>query len=124
MSRKNVIVQKTLLDAVPNNVITFSAPVAIAYLDNVGIQFNFVTPGTHTGAVQAEISADHRQDKEGNVIFEGNWILVITQGVNNATSAAYLDLNQLSAPYVRAVWRPSGAPDATALTVTLTAKML
>lgn len=86
----------------------------IAYLDDVGVQFNF--PGTATGTFQVQCSADYAQDASGNVTNPGNWAPLVftywngTAFVTSTTiptsvgSPIYLDLSLLSAPWIRSVY--------------------
>lgn len=70
--------------------------------DNVGIQLNWT--GTPTGDFVVEISIDYQEDSLGNVLSAGNWIeLPLSPAITAAGSAdqAYIDLNQMSASYVR-----------------------
>lgn len=74
----------------------------IEFLDNIGIQFNFT--GSPVGTFAVQVSADHVQDFQGNVIVAGNWVSIPLSPSPAATGSAnqiYVDLNQLSAPYVR-----------------------
>lgn len=78
---------------------------SIEYLDNVGMQFNFT--GTPSGTFAVQVSADYEQDTYGNVTNSGNWISLSLNPVPTASGAAnslYLDLNQLSAPWIRSTW--------------------
>ena len=73
--------------------------------DNVGIQLNWT--GTPTGTFSFQISADYKQDQEGNVINPGNWIsLPVSPSISASGSAsqAYVDLNQMSSEWVRVVY--------------------
>lgn len=83
----------------------------IQFLDNIGLQFNFT--GTPTGTFAVQVSIDHEEDNLGNVIVAGNWIPLTFSSSPIASGAAgtiYIDLNQLSAPWIRVVYTPtSGA---------------
>lgn len=92
-----------------------TSPVSnIEFMDNVGIQLNFT--GSPVGNFQIQISIDYDQDNNGNVITQGNWVPITfpspISGENIPTSSGspiYIDLNQLSAPWVRVVYtRTSG----------------
>lgn len=82
-----------------------SAVTSIQFLDNIGVQLNFT--GTPTGTFDIQVSADYAQDSFGNVTNAGNWI-GLTFGTapvaSGAASTIYLDLNQLSAPWLRVVY--------------------
>ncbi len=92
----------------------------IGQLDNIGIQLSW--SGSPVGTFAIEISADHAQDIEGNVTVVGQWTPLVltyfTGGVfiTSATvptsvgSPIYLDLTQLSAPWIRVTYtRGSGS---------------
>lgn len=87
-----------------------SSAVEIKSQDNVGVQLHWT--GTPTGAFDIQISSNHRQDAEGNIQVPGNWIsLVLNPTITASGSAddAYVDLNQMSALYMRIVYaRSSG----------------
>lgn len=76
---------------------------AINYMDNIGYQCNFT--GTPTGTFVVEVSADYSQQAPTEtVVATGNWIAVSLPATPVASGVAgfiYIDLNQLSAPYIR-----------------------
>lgn len=77
----------------------------IQYLDNIGIQLNFT--GVPVGTFAVQVSADYLQDDYGNVQNAGNWIpltLSPSPAASGAAAQIYLDLNQLSAPWIRVVY--------------------
>ncbi len=77
----------------------------IQFLDNVGLQLNFT--GSPTGTFAVQVSADHIQDSQGNIQVAGNWVSLSLSPSPAATGSGnqiYIDLNQLSAPYVRVVY--------------------
>lgn len=114
MPKKNILNQYELITAgamTGTTVITFPVT-CVQWMDNIGIQFNFT--GSPVGNFQVQVSADYRDNQPGSqVINSGHWVPVlltyqsdagIVQDVNIPTtvgSPIYLDLNQLSAPYVR-----------------------
>ena len=80
----------------------------IAFQDNIGIQLNFT--GTPTGSFAVQVSADYKQDANGNVTNVGNWVTLVLPTAAAAAGAAntiYIDLNQLSAPWIRVVYTAS-----------------
>lgn len=82
-----------------------SSVMNIQYHDNIGIQLNWT--GSPTGTFAVQVSADHAQDQNGNVTVAGNWIAVTLDPAIAATGGAdvaYIDLNQLSAPWMRVVY--------------------
>lgn len=88
-----------------------SAVTNIQHMDNIGIQLNF-TGSAPVGTFTVEVSIDYEQDDQGNVITAGNWISVTLDPIPAAAGAAdniYIDLNQLSAPWIRVKYdRDSG----------------
>jgi len=107
-SRKNTLLSyKTVVAGDMSGNIT--SPVTnIQFLDNVGIQFNF--SGSPVGYFQVQVSIDYAQDMLGNITNAGNWTpLFFTQlsSSNIPTSSGspiYLDLSELSAPWIRSVY--------------------
>lgn len=86
------------------SVITSSA-VEIINLDNVFLQLHFT--GTPTGTFSVQVSSDHDQDPNGNVIVAGNWISLVLSPSPVAAGASGdigIDLNQLGASYLRVVY--------------------
>jgi hypothetical protein len=97
----------------------------IQFLDNIGIQINFT--GTLSGTIAVQVSADYAQNTVGssNVSSPGNWIPVPTLSAiiaSSEPSSVYFDINQISSPYIQAVWTPtSGTGNITAI---ITAKQI
>lgn len=123
MSRKNNLLKyQPIVNGNMNASIT-SGVTSIQFLDNVGVQFNFT--GTPTGTFQIQVSADYAQDEFGNVQNPGNWVAIALPSSPVASGAAgsiYIDLNELSAPWIRLAYvRVSGAGSLNAF---ITAKML
>jgi len=87
-----------------------SSPVEVKLQDNVGIQLHWT--GVPVGTFSVQVSANHQQDTNGNVTQAGQWVtLPISPAVTAAGTPddAYIDLNQLSANFVRIVYtRTSG----------------
>lgn len=84
------------------------APVECENQDNVGFQLNWT--GTPTGTFGVQISIDHKQDAQGNVTVAGNWITLPLNPSISATGSpdsAYIDLNQMSASYIRLTYTAS-----------------
>lgn len=77
----------------------------IEFLDNIGIQLNFT--GTPTGAFDVQISMDYDpQTGSGNFISLTFSTAPVAAGSANQI---YIDLNQMSAPWLRIVYaRTSG----------------
>lgn len=73
----------------------------IAFLDNIGIQLNFT--GAPVGAFDIQVSIDYDKDKG----IPGTWLslpLTPAPSAAGAPGSIYLDLNQLSAPFIRVVY--------------------
>lgn len=86
------------------NVLT-SPVIHILNLDNVYLQLDFT--GTPVGSFSIQVSNDHVEDAEGNVIVAGHWVaLAITPAPAAAGSALDIgiDCNQLGAPWIRVVY--------------------
>lgn len=82
-----------------------SNAVEVKLQDNIGIQMNWT--GTPVGTFSFQVSMDHKEDMEGNILVAGNWISVPvtpTIAAIGAPDVAYVDLNQLSAIYMRVVY--------------------
>lgn len=115
MSRKNNLLKFQLITAGDMSLSSLTSTITnIQFLDNIGIQLNF--SGSPVGTLEVQVSADHAQDNEGNVTVAGNWapiplsyilagsMTVATSVPTSVGSPIYLDLNQLSAPYIRVVY--------------------
>ena len=87
-----------------------SSVVEIRNQDNVGIQLSWT--GTAVGTFAVQISINHAEDANGNVTVAGDWVpLTLSPSIAAAGSAdsAIIDLNQMSASYIRVVYtRSSG----------------
>lgn len=87
-----------------------SAAVNIQYLDNVGIQL--VWTGTPSGTFAVQFSLDFEKDSLGNILNAGTWTAIDLDDVPTASGSAgnwYLDMNQISSPWIRIVYtRASG----------------
>lgn len=82
-----------------------SAAVEVKNQDNIGVQMNW--SGAPVGTFSFEISMDHYQDPEGNIVVPGNWTTLNVSPTITASGVpdtAYVDLNQLSTPYIRVVY--------------------
>lgn len=104
----NLLKPFKLLSATSMGANITSAAVEIALQDNIGIQLHWT--GTPSGTFDVQISADHLQDMEGNIQVPGNWVsLALSPAIiaSGAADDAYIDLNQMSARYVRLVYTRS-----------------
>lgn len=112
MAQKQRIRSYKISSAVSLATSVTSSPTNIEGVDNVGYQINFT--GTPTGTFTVEVSADYQPGTSPHEepINAGNWIaLPISPAVtaSGAAGSAYIDLNQLSAPWIRIVYtRTSG----------------
>jgi hypothetical protein len=121
MSRKNTLLGYPWLNA--NAAVAQTSQVTqIQFLDNVGIQTDLVG-ATLAGSIDAQVSANFARDNQGNVTNPGTWVTLATQAITaGQPTTTYMDLNQLSAPWIRLVWtRTAGTGTITSI---ITAKML
>lgn len=106
----NLLAPFKIIDAVSMGGNITSTPVEVKLQDNVGIQLNW--SGAPVGTFDIQISSDYKVDIYGNVVNSGHWVSIpLSPSVAAAGSAdsAYIDLNQMSANYVRIVYtRTSG----------------
>lgn len=130
--RKNNLLSYPIIQSGDMSGSLLSKVTNIQYLDNIGLQYTW--SGAPVGFLSAEISADYAQDINGNVTNPGNWVpltLSYFNGTDFVTttliptsvgSPVYLDLDLLSAPWIRARYtRTSGTGT---LTTVITAKGL
>lgn len=112
----NLLIPYKIIDAVSMAASVTSSIAPIQEQDNIGVQLHWT--GSPVGAFTIEVSMDHKQDSQGNVQVAGNWISLTLDPTITASGSgddAYIDLNQLSAPYVRVVYtRTSGTGSLTA----------
>jgi hypothetical protein len=84
-----------------------SVAIPINLMDDVGIQTNVTNGSSAVGTLSIQVSADHLQDDEGNILVAGTWATVQSPPGTNLTLAVtgngayYFDLALLSAPYCR-----------------------
>jgi hypothetical protein len=126
MSRKNNLLRfKALTGGVmTGTTVLTSAVCGIRWLDNVGIQLTWT--GTAVGTFQVQVSANHDEDEQGNVRTAGNWVALDLGSpgpvASGTASSIYIDLTQLSAPFIRVVYTNTSSTGA--LSVVMTGKML
>lgn len=80
----------------------------IQWLDNIGVQLDWT--GSPSGNFAIQISMDYQQDTLGNVLNAGTWA-ALTLSPSPSTdggSPIYIDINQLSAPWIRTVYTNIG----------------
>lgn len=106
MSSKNILTPfQNIVSGDMSQASITSSVTTIQYLDNIGVQLNF--SGSPVGTFAIQVSADYKQDANGNVMNAGNWIPVTLSPAPVASGSPgqiYLDLNQLSSPYLRVVY--------------------
>lgn len=76
----------------------------ILNLDNIGFEATW-SGSTPIGVISIEVSIDYAQDSFGNVTNSGTWTALSftpTPAVSGNTGSLYIDMNQLSAPWLRA----------------------
>lgn len=82
-----------------------SAATNIEFMDNIGVQLNFTTSNA-VGTFNVQVSMDYNQIN-GVVVNAGNWVNLALSPSPVAASAnnqIYIDLNQLSAPWIRTIY--------------------
>lgn len=71
------------------------------------MQFIWSGGGTPVGTIAIQVSLDYAQDSQGVVTNSGTWTALTfssTPAVSGNSGSLYLDLNQLGAAWVRAVY--------------------
>jgi hypothetical protein len=96
-----------------------SGAVEVKNQDNIGIQLKWT--GAPVGTLGVQVSSDYLEDSQGNILNAGNWVALPLSPAITAAGApddAYIDLNQLSAMYVRVTYtRTSGTGALSAIVV-------
>lgn len=109
-STKNILRRWQALDGEDMSTSITSPVTNVQFLDNISIQLNFT--GTPTGTFDLQMSDDYVQDSQGVVIDAGNWISIPGSSTASASGSAdqiFMDINQVSSPWVRVVYtRASG----------------
>lgn len=91
----------TLVDVAMSSDI-ISTPTNIQWLDNVGVQLMFT--GTPTGNFFIDLSLDYNPPGNSQPFNAGTWTAIAFTGQPAASGVdgdIYLDLNQMSSPYLR-----------------------
>lgn len=73
--------------------------------DNLGIQLTWT--GAPVGTFSVQVSIDYSKDINGNVVNTGHWTsLPLNPAIaaSGAGDTAYIDVNQLTAPYLRVLY--------------------
>jgi hypothetical protein len=85
---------------------------AISTMNQDNIGFHLAWTGSAVGVFSIEVSANHKQDRSGNISSAGTWVTIPLSSpitAANTPDDAYIDLNQLSAPWIRVKYaRTSG----------------
>lgn len=93
-----------------------SSVIEVKEQDNIGFQASWT--GTPVGGVSLQVSMDFARDLNGNVTNPGTWTTITIGPLVTAAGTpdnAYIELNQISTPYVRMVYtRISGTGTMTA----------
>lgn len=87
-----------------------SAVSNIEFMDNIGIELDWT--GTPNGTFAVQVSVSYHQDSLGNVTNVGAWNSITLSPVPAAVGAAgtyYIDINQISSPWIRVVYTPSSS---------------
>lgn len=106
----NVAFPVKIFDAVSLAADATSPAFYVQNQDNVAFQLAWT--GTPVGSFSVQVSLDHKQDINNNILVAGTWFdlpLSVSIVASGSADSAYIDLNQLSAPYVRVKYtRTSG----------------
>lgn len=106
----NLLLPVHVINAVSMGSNITSSAIEVKNQDNVGLQL--VWTGAPVGVFSVQISLNHKEDLEGNIVVAGTWAtLPLSPSIAAAGSAdnAYIDINQTSAQYIRLVYtRTSG----------------
>lgn len=73
--------------------------------DNIGIEL--VWTGVPVGTFSVQVSEDYQQNDSGGVVLAGDWITLSLENpisANGSADSAYIDINQLAAPWLRVVY--------------------
>jgi hypothetical protein len=125
MSRKNVLLPYTdPLISAQSMASSFSGtPVFIQYEDNIGVQLKWVGSDP-LGVIGVQVSLDYNSNTKTGTwtpLEEGSSPLTVSPG--GTAGNAYLDLNQLSAPWLQVTYTTAGGSSGF-LTATYGAKMI
>lgn len=109
--RKNTLQSYQLITSGDMSSSITSAATNIQFLDNIGVQLHFT--GSPTGTFSVQVSLNHKQDSQGVVSVPGDWVSIVLSPAPVAAGSAddiYIDINQISSPWLRVVYtRSSGS---------------
>lgn len=124
MSRKNNLLKYKLISAGDMSGDLTSPVTNIQFLDNIAVQA--VWAGTSpVGTLSVEVSIDYAEDNQGNVTNAGNWVAIDLDpvpAVSGNSGSDFIDINQLSAPWMRVKYTSDSGVGA--LDVYVSAKMI
>jgi hypothetical protein len=103
----NVLIPYKIVDSGDMSSSITSSIAEIIRQDNVGIQL--VWTGSPIGSFSVQVSIDHRE-VNGVVSNSGTWVNITLNPTISAVGSgdsAYIELNQLSASYIRVVYTAS-----------------
>lgn len=121
MAKKSNLSRYQLLKNADGSGDLTGAVTCIQWLDNIGYQINMVG-STMTGTFDVQVSADYQQDEFGNVQNAGNWIPLPLSPTATVTAGTptniYIDVTQISAPYIRLVYKHTSGSGTVAAFIT------
>ncbi len=103
--KSNLAKFHTITDEAMSQAEIISEVTSIEFLDNIGFQFTWT--GDAEGDFAIQVSLDYDQDSFGNILSAGNWAPITLSpapAAAGSAGSAYVDLNQLSAPWIRGVY--------------------
>lgn len=106
----NVLKPKQIVNAGDMSGDVTSPAIEILNQDNIAIQMNWT--GTPTGTFDVQVSVDHLEDAEGNVLNAGKWISIPLSPSIAATGSAdqaLVELSPSAARYLRVVYTRTGS---------------
>lgn len=122
--RKNFLPPFTIITAGDMSQASLTSTIVnIQYLDNICISFVF--SGSPVGTFSIEGSNTYNQTPEGSITSVGTWTPIVLNPVAIAagtSGSVLLDLNQLSFPWIRAIYTKTSGTGT--LTATISGKML
>ncbi len=108
MARKNTLLTYKIISAAAlGTASTTSAVTGIQFMDNIAMQFIWSAGSTPIGTIAIQVSLDYAQDSQGVVTNSGTWTALTISpslAISGNSGSLYVDLNQLGAPWVRAVY--------------------
>lgn len=113
---KNVMLPIQLLNAVSLTTNVTSAPIRVAWLDNISIQINLT--GAAEGSFSVQVSNDVTWNPDGSLKGAGNWTTLTAPAAvavtGGAPSPIAIDVNQTGFYGIRLVWTNNASPASSA----------